>query len=185
MILITSFLFLCNKIIARMLPRRKWRTRLFTFSIIFFIFLFYVSIQIKSSYLYLVFRGLTTSSSLSPSSPIITWEIPDFAYYNNQLLLHFGTIAYMPPNTQFISPDFRIPSLRGTNKIYLPIYDIFDQNQLTKLHVFDRTMLAEKNLHIFLTPYVHTALDWLSKTMMNSNNRHTTIVNITNVQNDM
>jgi len=165
-----------------MLLRRKWRVRLFMLSIFVFIFMFYFMIRIKSSYLYFVFRGLTTSSSLSPSSPIITWEIPDFAYYNNQLLLHFGAIAYMPANTQFLSPDIRIPSIRGMNESFLPIYDVFDRNQLMKLHIFDQTMLAEKNLQVFETPYVHIALNWLAKPKMNSNEKHTTIINITNAQ---
>jgi hypothetical protein len=122
--------------------------------------------------------------SVLPSSAIITWEIPDFAYYNNQLLLHFGTIAYMPPNTQFLSPDFRFPSLRRMKERFISISDIFDQNKLNELHVIDRQSLAGKNLKTMQTPWVHVALKWLANTTAHSD-MNKTIINITNVQDSL
>ena len=136
-----------NKCLPYMLLRRKWRIRiLIILSLIFLIIILYVNSLLKSSYLFFVIWGLRTSTSAAPSSSaMITWEIPDFAYYNNQLLLHFGTIAYMPPNTQFLSPDFRSPALRGMNGSFVPINEIFDQNKLDELHVYNRQSLGGKN----------------------------------------
>lgn len=177
-----NIISLCNKIIFRMLPRRKRHIRILIFLLILLSILLYVSYLFKASYLFLVIFGLPTSSSITSLSPIVTWEIPGFAYYNNQLLLHFGTIAYMPANTQFLSPDFRIPSLRGINGSMMPINELFDQNKLKEIHVIDQQSLKDKNLKTMHTAWIRIALDWLSTTKdLNFMNR--TIVNITNDEN--
>lgn len=44
----------------------------------------------------------------------MTWEIPDFAYFNNQLLLHITVAAYNPLHSHLIlSPGFHFPSFEG------------------------------------------------------------------------
>ena len=158
--------------------RRTFHVRVLIL-LVFCSILLYVNGLINSSYLSFVIYGLKRSTHLSPSSAIVTWEIPDFAFYNNQLLLHFGTIAYMPSATQFLSPGFRFPPLRGMNASYMSISQLFDRNQLREMHVFDQQSFEGKHLNIIQTPWIHVALEWLMK-ISDQNKSNKTIIDIRN-----
>ena len=164
----------------------RWLKRIFTIGI-FTCLLFglvvisYTIFLFNSSYLSFVLRGLSSTTKTALSSTFVTWEIPDFAYYNNQLLLHFGTIAYMPSGTQFLSPDFRFPAVRQMNTTYMTILELFDRDHLKQINLFDRQSLQGKSFQIRRTPWVHVALQWLSL----ENNLNQTIINITNEQDGM
>ena len=152
--------------------------RIFVCSLSLYGIIFYVILPFYSSYLWVVIRGLSSSSPAPFSSAFITWEIPDFAYYNNQLLLYFGTIAYMPIGTQFLSPDFRFPQMRGMNTTYISTHQLYDRNRLKEIHLFDRQSFQGQHLTIRRTPWLHIALEWLSE-------ENHTIINITNAQDGM
>lgn len=60
----------------------------------------------------------------------ITWEIPGFAYFNNQLLLHVTVAAYNPlQNHIIVSPGFDFRPIQGLSRTRHLYFDqLFHQN---------------------------------------------------------
>lgn len=175
---------LARSMVHRYIRARQLRWRSVFCSVVWLALLssiIYGVISLRCSYLSFVIFGMKMSFRDRSPSSLITWEIPDFAFYNNQLLLHFGTIAYMPSETEFVSPGFRLPPLRGMNASYPAVSDLFDGTRLQEVHVFDRQAFRGKRLRVIRTPSVRIALDLLSngsdmdttsKTIIDVRNRH-------------
>ncbi|PGH14232.1 hypothetical protein AJ79_03207 [Helicocarpus griseus UAMH5409] len=64
-----------------------------------------------------------------------TWDNPDFAYFNNQFILHLSSAVKNPlPNRKLLSPGITCPAVRGVDKSHVvPVTDVFDSAGLEQL----------------------------------------------------
>ncbi|EEH47957.1 uncharacterized protein PADG_04041 [Paracoccidioides brasiliensis Pb18] len=82
------------------------------------------------------------------SQKYFTWDNPDFAYFNNQFLLHLSSAVKNPlPARRLLSPGITCPAVRGVDKSHLiPVTDVFDASGLEQLGYDTRPQVAT-NLH--------------------------------------
>ncbi|OAX83649.1 hypothetical protein ACJ72_01980 [Emergomyces africanus] len=73
-----------------------------------------------------------------------TWDNPDFAYFNNQFILHLASAVKNPlPTRRLLSPGITCPAVRGVATSQLiPVTDIFDAAGLEQLGYDTRPQLA-------------------------------------------
>ncbi|OXV08504.1 hypothetical protein Egran_03733 [Elaphomyces granulatus] len=79
-------------------------------------------------------RWMATPAS-KEATKYFTWENPNFAYFNNQLILHLASAVRNPlPGRKLVSPGIICPPVRGvqTEKL-IPVTDVFAQSGLEKL----------------------------------------------------
>ncbi|KAE8331047.1 hypothetical protein BDV39DRAFT_190271 [Aspergillus sergii] len=64
-----------------------------------------------------------------------TWETPDFAYFNNQFILHLASAVHNPlPSRKLLSPGITCPAIRGVQEAtVIPVTDVFDEHGLQSL----------------------------------------------------
>ncbi|KAF7587099.1 hypothetical protein BBP40_007719 [Aspergillus hancockii] len=64
-----------------------------------------------------------------------TWETPDFAYFNNQFILHLASAVHNPlPSRKLLSPGITCPAIRGVQEAQvIPITDVFEARGLQAL----------------------------------------------------
>ncbi|KAL1916805.1 uncharacterized protein VTP21DRAFT_5509 [Calcarisporiella thermophila] len=66
-------------------------------------------------------------SSQAPAGGLLTWEIPAFAYINNQLVLHVGAAMFNPlPHRQLISPGIVFPPIFGQQPNHQRLSQLFE-----------------------------------------------------------
>src|SRR4051812_29601420 len=76
-------------------------------------------------------RHLSVSSlSNSPidNSRYVTWEIPGFAYTNNQIVLDVAARLFNPTERTIISPPLHTPDVRGAVGETIPLSVVFSMN---------------------------------------------------------
>ncbi|KLJ13314.1 hypothetical protein EMPG_11742 [Blastomyces silverae] len=73
-----------------------------------------------------------------------TWDNPDFAYFNNQFILHLASAVNNPlPTRRLLSPGITCPAVRGVATSQLiPVTDVFDAVGLEQLGYDTRPQLA-------------------------------------------
>ncbi|EGC46270.1 conserved hypothetical protein [Histoplasma capsulatum var. duboisii H88] len=73
-----------------------------------------------------------------------TWDNPDFAYFNNQLILHLASAVHNPlPARRLLSPGITCPAVRGVATSQLiPVTHVFNAAGLEKLGYDTRPQLA-------------------------------------------
>ncbi|PGH33486.1 hypothetical protein GX50_03721 [[Emmonsia] crescens] len=73
-----------------------------------------------------------------------TWDNPDFAYFNNQFILHLASAVNNPlPTRRLLSPGITCPAVRGVATSQLiPVTDVFDAAGLEQLGYDTRPQLA-------------------------------------------
>ncbi|KAB8230938.1 hypothetical protein ETB97_007397 [Aspergillus alliaceus] len=64
-----------------------------------------------------------------------TWETPDFAYFNNQFILHLASAVHKPlPSRKLLSPGITCPAIRGVQEAkVIPVTDVFEERGLQTL----------------------------------------------------
>ncbi|KAK2770671.1 hypothetical protein FQN52_005830 [Onygenales sp. PD_12] len=86
-----------------------------------------------------------------------TWDNPDFAYFNNQFILHLASAVQNPlPTRQLVSPGITCPAVRGVDTSHLiPVTDVFDGPGLESLgyDTSPQTAARIKNLSTAVVDY--------------------------------
>ncbi|KNG91733.1 hypothetical protein ANOM_000211 [Aspergillus nomiae NRRL 13137] len=77
----------------------------------------------------------TRSASKVHNLKYFTWETPDFAYFNNQFILHLASAVHNPlPSRKLLSPGITCPAIRGVQEAkVIPVTDVFDEHGLQSL----------------------------------------------------
>ncbi|PGH19185.1 hypothetical protein AJ80_04156 [Polytolypa hystricis UAMH7299] len=72
---------------------------------------------------------------VQPVTKYFTWDNPDFAYFNNQFILHLASSVKNPlPNRKLISPGIVCPAVRGVESAHvIPVTDVFAKSSLEAL----------------------------------------------------
>ncbi|XP_055328184.1 uncharacterized protein LOC129581242 [Paramacrobiotus metropolitanus] len=96
-----------------------------------------ISFRIMLYVLGLLVAAFVVQHQLHPDCPpgtdgerYVTWEIPSWAYFNNQILLHVTVAAYNPLHSRVIlSPGFQFNPIQGLQHlVVLPFGRVFEQN---------------------------------------------------------
>ncbi|KAE8137318.1 hypothetical protein BDV38DRAFT_283156 [Aspergillus pseudotamarii] len=83
----------------------------------------------------LVLSDKTNCASKVHNLKYFTWETPDFAYFNNQFILHLTSAVHNPlPSRKLLSPGITCPAIRGVQEAtVIPVTDVFDEHGLQSL----------------------------------------------------
>jgi hypothetical protein len=89
---------------------------------------------------YLIMYAFFAHESLAPNaqdkaiSKYFTWEIPDFAYMSNQVLLYATTPLYAPfPDRKLVPPGIYFPKIQGVNRAFiLPVEQVYEMTDEMK-----------------------------------------------------
>ncbi|KAI9298299.1 hypothetical protein K502DRAFT_354300 [Neoconidiobolus thromboides FSU 785] len=57
----------------------------------------------------------------------LTWEVPGFAYINNQMILHVASELYNPTNRKVVHPKLWFPSIYNTQNKYVGINELYEE----------------------------------------------------------
>lgn len=64
--------------------------------------------------------------SSNESKKYLTWEVPEYAFVNNQMVLHVSAHMFNPTNRIIVGPDIRFPPIYGTKVQYIPLSKVFN-----------------------------------------------------------
>jgi hypothetical protein len=97
------------------------------------------------------------------SNKYLTWEIPSFAYINNQIVLHISIEMFNPTGRKLISPGLWFPPIHGATSLIVPLSDIFSSkiknlnitgdtpnDQISNIGIYNEknNHLIDQNIHI-------------------------------------
>lgn len=79
------------------------------------------------------FTGLLCSAPWSDQG-LLTWERPDFAYYNNQMVMLATVPVFNPtPGRRILPPEIYFPAIQGLSEPKLvPLTSLFEENPLRR-----------------------------------------------------
>lgn len=87
--------------------------------------LFFASAFFTVFFIFLVSRFPVPSPVYGEKKGYLTWEIPGFAYTNNQIVLDIAASLFNPTPRKIIAPPLRTPAIRGMDWLDMPLSSIF------------------------------------------------------------